>query len=123
MNSLQQLRISIARMAQAAGVNSPLVSDEKGNPLPYEQLAINALVDRGWNTLVGECVEMANKNRNFVQHVAGLHKWGSGDHTDEIEAPSDGTDDSHESLMGLIDDARELRSGSHPEPVTLLHAA
>ena len=55
----------------------------------------------------------------FVEKVASLKKWGEPDpgNDDEPFEPSDGLDDSHDYLMGLIDMARDIRGqGSGRSP-------
>lgn len=43
-----------------------------------------------------------------LEKIATLKKWGEADENGEPFEPSDGADDSHECLMDLIDEAREI---------------
>ncbi len=45
---------------------------------------------------------------DFVRQVSTLSKWGGDPAEAECENPSEGTDDSHECLMNLIDEARKI---------------
>lgn len=44
----------------------------------------------------------------FVEQIAKLQKWGDGKDENEMNDPSDGTEDSHACLMDLIDQARDI---------------
>lgn len=52
--------------------------------------------------------EEAAKALAFVRKVAELKKWGELDEEGNPFEPSDGGDDSHSCLMGLIDEARDI---------------
>jgi hypothetical protein len=64
MQELQSLRISVARLAQALAIESPLITDKQGNPLPYEALVETSQQERGWNTLAALCVVASESNLN-----------------------------------------------------------
>jgi hypothetical protein len=44
----------------------------------------------------------------LLERIAAMKKWGEPDESGKPFEPSDGLDDSHDALMGLIDDARAL---------------
>lgn len=52
--------------------------------------------------------EEAAKALAFVRKVAELKKWGELDEEGEPFEPSDGVEDSHDCLMDLIDEARDI---------------
>lgn len=56
-SQLIALRTSVARLAQALGVQSPLVADANGNHLNFAELQLTTAEDRGWNTLIAACIE------------------------------------------------------------------
>lgn len=61
-----------------------------------------------------QAMEQASAERTpspdeFIRAIAGLSLWGAGpDAADECAAPDEGSDDSHEALMGLIQEARKI---------------
>lgn len=69
----------------------------------------------------GECMPRAQNAQGgllaFVEKVARLKKWGEPDEIGDPFEPSDGVDDSHSCLMGLIDEARAILA---PEEVDLV---
>lgn len=52
-NELEELRISIARIAQAVGLEDHIPGANGGSGLPYEELLRCAKQPRGWNSLCG----------------------------------------------------------------------
>lgn len=51
-----------------------------------------------------------------LEKIAALKKWGEPDDNGEPFEPCDGADDSHECLMDLIDESREVLGLQSPAP-------
>lgn len=71
---LEALRISMARIAQALGVESTLATKDA----PFEQLVqLASKQERGWNALAAECVERAEQLQD-AHYKAWLYDYLTG---------------------------------------------